>query len=80
METTSKDGKKAYYTGYTNDLYRRWKEHRKGTGAKFCRGRHVELKFFETYTERKTAMKRELEIKSYTKQKKINLIDSFNKS
>ncbi|KKK42853.1 MAG: GIY-YIG nuclease superfamily protein [Candidatus Lokiarchaeum sp. GC14_75] len=74
LETVAKDGKKRYYTGYTNDLLRRWTQHRKGKGAKFCRGKNIELKHFETYITRKEAMRRELEIKSFSKLQKKELI------
>ena len=43
LETRSRNGKKMYYTGYTNDLYRRLDEHRNDRGAKFTRGREIEL-------------------------------------
>jgi putative endonuclease len=79
LEVVAKTGKKSYYTGYTNNLYRRWHEHRSGTGAKFCRGRkHIELKYFETYQNRKEAMRRELQIKSFTKRQKRDLIKTIN--
>ncbi len=79
LEIVAKTGKKSYYTGYTNNLYRRWHEHRSGTGAKFCRGRkHIELKYFETYPNRKEAMRRELKIKSFSKQQKRELIKTIN--
>jgi putative endonuclease len=75
LEVVAKNGRKLYYTGYTNNLYRRWNEHRKGTGAKFCRGKkHIELKYFESYQNRKEAMRRELEIKSFSRQQKRELI------
>ncbi|MFX0187751.1 MAG: GIY-YIG nuclease family protein [Candidatus Hodarchaeota archaeon] len=78
LETVTNNGKKGYYTGYTNDLFRRWNQHRNGTGAKYCRGKKkVELKYFETYTNRKEAMRRELEIKSFSRQKKSELIKNF---
>ena len=81
LETTSKEGKTNYYTGYTNNLYKRWSEHRKGIGAKFCRGKKkILLKYFETFTDRSDAMKRELEIKSYSRQKKEELVKNFNDS
>lgn len=81
LETLTKNGKNSYYTGYTNNLFRRWNQHRKGSGAKYCRGKKkVELKYFETYTNRKEAMKREVEIKTFSKQKKLELIKNFNKS
>ncbi len=79
LETTANNGKKSFYTGYTKDLFRRWTEHRKGTGAKFCRGKKdVELKYFETFTERSVAMRRELEIKTFSRQKKKELIETFD--
>ncbi len=81
LETTSENGFTKYYTGYTNNLYKRWSEHRKGIGAKFCRGKKkILLKYFETFTERSDAMKRELEIKSFSRQKKEELIKNFNNS
>ena len=79
LETISKNGKKRYYTGYTNNLYRRWNEHRTGKGAKFCRGKKfIELKYFETFQTRKVAMRRELEIKSFSRKQKRELINSIN--
>ena len=79
LEVVAKTGKKRFYTGYTNNLYRRWHEHRNGTGAKFCRGKkHIELKYFETFPNRKEAMRRELQIKSFSKQQKRELINSIN--
>ncbi|MFW9785743.1 MAG: GIY-YIG nuclease family protein, partial [Candidatus Heimdallarchaeota archaeon] len=38
LETISKNNRKRFYTGYTNNLKRRLEEHNKGIGAKFCRG------------------------------------------
>jgi len=79
LEVVAKNGKKMFYTGYTNDLYRRWKEHRNGTGAKFCRGKKsIGLRYFEIFSNRKEAMTRELEIKTYSRQKKRELIESIN--
>jgi len=78
LETTGKNNKKKFYTGYTNNLLRRLNEHKNGQGAKFCRGKkNIEIKYFETYIERKEAMKRELEIKTYSRKEKINLIKNF---
>jgi len=78
LETTSKNGKKSLYTGYTKDLIRRKKEHKEGRGAKYCRGKQtIELKYFETFIERKEAMKREREIKSFSREKKLELVNNF---
>ena len=79
LETVGKNQKKRYYTGYTNDLQRRISEHKKGIGAKFCKGKKkIELKYVETFTTRKEAMRREIEIKSYSKQKKRELVKNIN--
>ncbi len=78
LETIANNGKSSYYTGYTNDLYRRLSEHKKGSGAKYCRGKaKIELKYFETFVDRKIAMRRELEIKTFSRKKKSDLINNL---
>ncbi|NHJ20693.1 MAG: GIY-YIG nuclease family protein [Candidatus Lokiarchaeota archaeon] len=80
LETIAKNNKKRFYTGYTNNLLRRLEEHKNGTGARFCRGKkNISLKYFETFSERSDAMKREMEIKTFTRKQKIQLIKTFNK-
>ncbi|MBY9003942.1 MAG: GIY-YIG nuclease family protein [Candidatus Lokiarchaeota archaeon] len=74
LETIGKNNRKRFYTGYTNNLKRRLEEHKNGRGAKFCKGKKIELKYFETYTERKEAMRRELEIKTFSRKEKFVLI------
>jgi putative endonuclease len=78
LETIAKGGKKRFYTGYTKNLQRRLSEHKNGTGAKFCRGKEITLKYFETFTNRKEAMNRESEIKSLSRKRKIQLIKSLS--
>jgi len=78
LETIGKNNKKRFYTGYTNNLKRRLEEHKNGRGAKFCRGKKIELKYFETYMERKEAMRRELEIKTFSRKEKFGLIKRSN--
>jgi len=64
------------YTGYTTDLKRRTKEHNEGRGAKYTRGRGpVELVYYEEYSTRSKAQKREYEIKQYSRQQKLDLIN-----
>lgn len=68
------------YTGWTNDLEKRIKAHSNGTGAKYTRGRGpVELVYFEEFDDKKEAMKREYEIKKYSRIKKQWLIKSSSK-
>jgi putative endonuclease len=81
LETIAKNNKKRFYTGYTNNLNRRLQEHKKGTGAKFCRGKKkIQLKYFELFEERGEAMRRELEIKTFTRKQKIELIKTFDEA
>lgn len=81
LNTIGKNNKKRYYTGYTNDLYRRLEQHKAGKGARFTKGKKkIELKYFETYANRKEAMKRELEIKTYSRKEKAELIKSLKNS
>ncbi|MFX1357333.1 MAG: GIY-YIG nuclease family protein [Promethearchaeota archaeon] len=81
LETISKNNKKRFYTGYTNNLYRRLEEHKKGVGAKFCRGKKkIKLKYFETFAQRNEAMKREREIKTFSRKEKLSLIKNLNKA
>lgn len=66
------------YTGWTNDLEKRFKAHCCGKGAKYTRGRGpLELVYYETYVEKKAAMKREYALKKLTKEEKEKLIKGF---
>ncbi|TXT64711.1 MAG: hypothetical protein BAJALOKI1v1_530019 [Promethearchaeota archaeon] len=78
LETkVKKSGKIKYYTGYTSDLYKRLRQHKENRGAKFCRGKKIKLKYFETHFTRSEAMRRELEIKALTHAEKAKLISTF---
>ncbi|MEJ2250569.1 MAG: GIY-YIG nuclease family protein [Candidatus Lokiarchaeota archaeon] len=77
LETTSKSGKRTYYTGYTKNLLKRRTAHKNGNGAKYTRGKKIRLRYFETYFTQKEAMRRELEIKSFTHEEKSKLIENF---
>ncbi|PIR02894.1 MAG: endonuclease [Candidatus Magasanikbacteria bacterium CG11_big_fil_rev_8_21_14_0_20_43_7] len=63
------------YTGIAKNLEKRLAMHRSGTGAKYVRGRlPFELVYTEVYKDRSSAMKREIEVKKWSKQKKEKLI------
>lgn len=67
------------YTGWTNDLEKRFKTHQKGKGAKYTRGRGpLKLVYFEEHETKVQAMKREYEIKKMSRAKKIKLISKNN--
>lgn len=68
------NSKGTFYTGYTNDLERRLKEHNKGY-TKFIRGKTpVTLVYFERRRNIRTARQREREIKRLSRKKKMELI------
>lgn len=68
---------KSLYTGWTNHLEERVKAHNKGKGAKYTKGKlPVSLVYFETFSTKEEAMKREYEIKHLTRLQKLKLIQS----
>lgn len=65
----------SYYTGYTTDVERRVAEHDDGDGAKYTRGRTpVELLHSESFDSRSAAMRREHEIKTFSRSEKARLV------
>ena len=63
------------YTGITNDIERRIKQHNSGNGCRFTKYRYpVELLYTERAVSRAEALKREARIKQYTRQEKLKLI------
>ncbi len=68
----------SYYTGYTNDLERRIKEHNRGKGSKYVRGkRPVTLVYARSYGYYKNALRGEREIKKLERKKKEDLVKSY---
>lgn len=68
------------YCGFTTNLNRRVEEHNaKNTkSAKYTRAKGpVELVYFEQFETKSKAMKREYEIKQWTKARKEELINNF---
>ena len=64
-----------YYCGWTNNLDRRLKAHNEGTGAKYTRSRRpVALVYYEAFSTKEEAMRREYEIKQLPRKKKEELI------
>jgi len=51
------------YVGYTNNLSKRIILHNTGKGAKFTRGRKWKILYYETFSSKNAAMKREFAIK-----------------
>ena len=71
-----KDG--TYYTGWTNQLEKRIKEHNEGKGAKYTKARRpVTLIYYEVFDSKSEAMKREYEIKQMSRSEKSKLIQTM---
>ena len=67
------------YTGWTNCLARRMKAHNEGkAGAKYTRAkRPVKLMYYEGFTSKSEALKREATLKRLSRKQKIKLIEDF---
>jgi len=76
--TSIKTGVRTLYTGSTQDLMKRVEQHRTGRGARYTKGKQIELGYFETVLSRSAAMKREYEIKTYSVKMKRNLLATFH--
>lgn len=60
-----------YYTGWTNNLEKRLKDHNEGKGAKYTKARlPVQLRYYETFETKEEAMRREYAIKQLRKKEK----------
>ncbi len=67
-------GDKSLYTGITTDLKRRLGEHKAGTGGHYTRAKKVvKIVYAEEHPNRSSALKREAEIKSWSREKKLAL-------
>ena len=66
------------YAGYTNDLSQRIEAHNNGIGAKYTRSRlPVKLMYYEGFTSKSEALKREAALKRLSRKQKIKLIEDF---
>lgn len=65
------------YAGFTNDLARRLAVHNAGKGAKYTRSRlPVELVYWENFSNKSSALRREYAIKQLPRGQKLALIQS----
>ena len=63
------------YTGITTDVERRFAEHKNGTGGHFTRAKKAKrIVYTEQYPDRSSALKREAEIKKWSREKKLALV------
>ena len=76
-----KCGDAKYYHGYTKDLKRRLSQHRSGESQPTSHRLPVELVYFETFSNKTEAMKRERQFKNgrTRKETKEKLLRNFPK-
>jgi putative endonuclease len=66
---------KSLYTGITTDLARRLAEHTSGVASRYTSSKGAKkVVYTETHPNRSAALKREAEIKSWRRIKKLGLI------
>lgn len=66
---------RSFYTGVTPDIRRRFKEHKEGRGGRYTLS-HKPLKilYSEKFNTKQEALKRERQIKGWSRKKKEELI------
>ena len=64
-----------FYTGWTNNLEKRIKDHNDGRGAKYTKPRRpVVLVYYEEFRTKEEAMRREWEIKRMSRGDKLSIV------
>lgn len=71
-----------FYIGVTNELLKRYKEHKEGINQKSFTSKYkcFKLVYFEEYQDIKEAIAREKQLKRWKRLWKINLIKKINPS
>ena len=64
------------YTGYSNDPDKRFFGHQNGKGGRYTRSRKpLKIIYTEKFETKPQALKREAEIKSWSRKKKIKMLN-----
>ncbi len=67
----------SFYTGSSPDPKERYRKHKAGTGGKYTRShKPLGLVHIEKFDTKSDALKREIQIKSWRHDKKLNLINT----
>jgi putative endonuclease len=67
------------YTGITNDIHTRMRQHKEARGSLFASKYKIErFVYFEEHKYVRNAIAREKEIKGWTRNKKVELVESKN--
>lgn len=71
---------KSFYLGSSDNVDRRLKDHLKGNGGRYTRSHRVEkLVYKEELPDKSSALKREIQLKKWSKSKKEALINGYLK-
>ncbi len=66
-----------YYTGWTNDMKKRFENHINGKGAKYTKWKKpLKIVYIQECEDKSTSLKREIEIKNMSKHQKIKLVQN----
>ncbi|WP_125761148.1 GIY-YIG nuclease family protein [Companilactobacillus hulinensis] len=69
---------KTFYIGTSNDVEKRVATHNAGKGAKYTKTRRpVKLMYFENLHDKSEALRREIELKKYSRAKKESFLQSM---
>ncbi|HXC44820.1 MAG TPA: GIY-YIG nuclease family protein [Candidatus Dormibacteraeota bacterium] len=73
------DASKRIYTGMTNSLRRRVREHKQKLTPGFTAKYNItRLVYFESFEDVRNAIEREKQIKAWTREKRLALVESTN--
>ncbi|MDO8619591.1 MAG: GIY-YIG nuclease family protein [Candidatus Daviesbacteria bacterium] len=66
----------SFYCGATNNLEKRFLEHKKGIGGRYTRShKPVKIIFSEKLSNKSEALKKEAQIKSWSRPKKVKILN-----
>ena len=65
----------SFYTGISNDPQQRFLDHKKGKGGRYTKSfKPLKIIHLEEYDSKLEALKRERQIKGWSREKKINIL------
>lgn len=70
----------SFYTGSTNNLEKRFLDHKAGKGGRYTRShKPIEVIYSQQFNTRSESLKKEAEIKSWNREKKIKILNLHKK-
>ena len=66
----------SFYTGVSNNPQKRFLDHKNGKGGRYTRShKPIKMIFQESYSNKTDALKRERQIKGWSRSKKIKILE-----